>query len=128
MRTYCIAQGTLLSALLLLLLLSRFSRVQLCATPWMAAHQVPPSLGFSSKNTVTPTLLLLQQLLSRLGVSGSVPVLGVPCKWGHTGRNFCDWLPLLSRICLELHGRGVSPLSLLSGLPLCGLKQSCPFL
>ena len=31
----------------LLLLLSRFSRVQLCATPWMAAHQVPPSLGFS---------------------------------------------------------------------------------
>ena len=33
--------------LLLLLLLSRFSRVQLCATPEMAAHQAPPSLGFS---------------------------------------------------------------------------------
>ena len=33
--------------LLLLLLLSRFSRVQLCATPWTAAHQAPPSLGFS---------------------------------------------------------------------------------
>ena len=32
---------------ILLLLLSRFSRVQLCATPWMAAHQAPPSLGFS---------------------------------------------------------------------------------
>ena len=47
MRTYYIAQGTLLSALLLLLLLSRFSRVQLCATPWTAAHQAPPSLGFS---------------------------------------------------------------------------------
>ena len=31
----------------LLLLLSHFSRVRLCATPWMAAHQVPPSLGFS---------------------------------------------------------------------------------
>ena len=31
----------------LLLLLSRFSRVQLCATPWMTAHQAPPSLGFS---------------------------------------------------------------------------------
>jgi len=31
----------------LLLLLSRFSRVQLCATPWTAAHQAPPSLGFS---------------------------------------------------------------------------------
>ena len=32
---------------LLLLLLSRFSCVRLCATPEMAAHQAPPSLGFS---------------------------------------------------------------------------------
>ena len=30
-----------------LLLLSHFSCVQLCATPQMAAHQAPPSLGFS---------------------------------------------------------------------------------
>ena len=29
------------------LLLSHFSRVRLCATPQMAAHQAPPSLGFS---------------------------------------------------------------------------------
>ena len=35
------------SAFLLLVLLSRFSRVQLCATPETAAHQAPPSLGFS---------------------------------------------------------------------------------
>ena len=33
--------------LLLLLLLSHFSRVWLCVTPQMAAHQAPPSLGFS---------------------------------------------------------------------------------
>ena len=33
--------------MLLLLLLSRFSRVQLLATPWIAAHQAPPSMGFS---------------------------------------------------------------------------------
>ena len=33
--------------LLLLLLLSHFSHVQLCATPEKAAHQAPPSLGFS---------------------------------------------------------------------------------
>ena len=32
---------------LLLLLLSRFSRVRLCATLEMAAHQAPPSLEFS---------------------------------------------------------------------------------
>ena len=28
-------------------MLSHFSRVRLCATPWTAAHQAPPSLGFS---------------------------------------------------------------------------------
>ena len=33
--------------LLLLLLLSHFSRVRLCATPQTAAHWAPPSLGFS---------------------------------------------------------------------------------
>ena len=32
---------------MVLLLLSRFSRVWLCATPQTAAHQAPPSLGFS---------------------------------------------------------------------------------
>ena len=32
---------------MLLLLLSRFSHVWLCATPETAAHQAPPSLGFS---------------------------------------------------------------------------------
>ena len=35
--------------LLLLLLLSRFSRVRLCATPWTAAYQAPPSMGFSGQ-------------------------------------------------------------------------------
>ena len=35
------------SSLLLLLLLSCFSCVRLCATPEMAAYQAPPSLGFS---------------------------------------------------------------------------------
>ena len=33
--------------ILLLLLLSRFNHVRLCATPWTAAHQASPSLGFS---------------------------------------------------------------------------------
>ena len=37
----------MLTLLLLLLLLSRFSCVRLCATPETAAHQAPPSLGFS---------------------------------------------------------------------------------
>ena len=37
----------LISFFMLLLLLSRFSRVRLCATPQTAAHQAPPSLGLS---------------------------------------------------------------------------------
>ena len=36
-----------ITSLLLLLLLSCFSRVRLCATPQTAAHQAPPSMGFS---------------------------------------------------------------------------------
>ena len=32
---------------MLLLLLSRFSHVRLCATPWTAAYQASPSMGFS---------------------------------------------------------------------------------
>ena len=46
--------------LLLLLLLSRFSRVQLCATPETAAHQAPPSLGFSRQETGVGCHFLLQ--------------------------------------------------------------------
>ena len=38
---------SLLILLLLLLLLSRFNHVWLCVTQWTAAHQPPPSLGFS---------------------------------------------------------------------------------
>ena len=40
-------QGSLLT--LPLLLLSHFSHVRLCATPQTAAHQAPPSLGFSGQ-------------------------------------------------------------------------------
>ena len=43
------APTRLLFPLLLLLLLSHFSRVRLCATPQTAAHQAPPPLGFSRR-------------------------------------------------------------------------------
>ena len=45
----CVTASSILLhvSLLLLLLLSRFSRVRLCATPETAAHQALPSLGFS---------------------------------------------------------------------------------
>ena len=40
--------------LLLLLLLSRFSRVQLCVTPWTAAYQASSSMGFSRQQYFSP--------------------------------------------------------------------------
>ena len=40
MRVYCIAPRTLL-------LLSHFSRVRLCETPWTAPYQASPSMAFS---------------------------------------------------------------------------------
>ena len=46
--------------LLLLLLLSCFSHVRLCATPQTAAHQAPSSLGFSGKNIGVGCHFLLQ--------------------------------------------------------------------
>ena len=39
--------GYIILLVLLLLLLSRFSCIRLCATPYTAAHQASPSLGFS---------------------------------------------------------------------------------
>ena len=44
--------GNLYYTLMLLLLLSRFSRVRLYATPETAAHQAPPSLGILQARTL----------------------------------------------------------------------------
>ena len=46
--------------MLLLLLLSRFSCVRLCATPETSAHQASPFLGFSRQDTGVGCHFLLQ--------------------------------------------------------------------
>ena len=46
--------------LLLLLLLSHFSRARLCATPETAAHQAPQPLGFSRQEHGVGCHFLLQ--------------------------------------------------------------------
>ena len=46
---------------LLLLLLSHFSCVRLCATPWTAAYQASPSMGFSRQEHWLLLLLLLSR-------------------------------------------------------------------
>ena len=49
-QTYAYQKGKRGEDKLLLLLLSRFSRVRLCATPWTVAHQAPPPMGFSRQD------------------------------------------------------------------------------
>ena len=64
----------------LLLLLSHFSCVRLCATPETGAHQAPPSLGFSSKNTGLGCHFPLQcmKVKSEREVAQSCPTLSHP--------------------------------------------------
>ena len=66
--------------LLFLLLLSHFSHVRLCATPQTAAHQAPPSLGFSRQEHGVGSHFLLQymKVKSESEVAQSCPILSDP--------------------------------------------------
>ena len=63
-----------------LLLLSHFSHVRLCATPQTAAHQASPSLGSPGKNTGVGCHFLLQcmKMKSESEVAQSCPTLATP--------------------------------------------------
>ena len=63
-----------------MLLLSQFSRVRLCVTPQTAAHQAPPSLGFSRQNTGVGCHFLLQcmKVKSESEVAQSRPTVRDP--------------------------------------------------
>ena len=65
---------------MLLLLLSHFSCVQICATPQMAAHQAPPSLGLSRQDTGVGCHFHLQcmKVKSKSEVTQSCPTLSDP--------------------------------------------------
>ena len=72
--------------LLLLLLLRRFSRVRLCATPQTAAHQAPRPWDFPGKNTGVGCIafsdygpIALLFLTCILGTSLDLPIL-VSCS------------------------------------------------
>ena len=68
------------SPMLLLLLLSRFSHVQLCATPQTAAHQAPLSLEFSRQEhwSGLPFPSPCMQVKSESEVAQSCPTLSDP--------------------------------------------------
>ena len=90
---------------LLLLLLSRFSCVRLCATPWTAAYQASPSMGFSrqehcahspSKKTYSkytpppsPTLPSSPHRVPYLGRKYSSPTSGRPGRGRGDTRGRC---------------------------------------
>ena len=64
----------------MLLLLNRFSRVRLCATPEMAAHQAPHPWDSPGKNTGVGCHVLLQSMKvkSESEVTQSCPTLRDP--------------------------------------------------
>ena len=67
-------------SLLLLLLLSHFSRVRLCATPETAAQQAPPSLGFSRQEhwSGLPFPSPMHEVKSEREVAQSCPTFNDP--------------------------------------------------
>ena len=54
---------------ILLLLLSHFSRVRLCVTPWTAAFQAPSSMGFSRQEYYTHQKKKTSKWIKDLNVS-----------------------------------------------------------
>ena len=60
------------------LLLSHFSRVRLCVTPWTAAHQAPPSLGFSRQEPWSGLPFPSPMHASESEVAQSCPTLSDP--------------------------------------------------
>ena len=74
----------------MLLLLSRFSYVRLCATPQTAAHQAPPSLGFSRQETGVGCHFLLQymKVKSESEVAQSCLTLSDPMDFSPPGSSF----------------------------------------
>ena len=91
----------LLRESLLLLLLSHFSRVRLCETPWTAAHHPWDSPG---KNTGVGCHLLLQRMKvkSESEVAQSYQTLSDPMDWTLPGSSIhgifqarvLEWVPL----------------------------------
>ena len=70
------------------ILLSRFSRVGLFATPWTVALQAPLSMGFTGKNTGVSCHVLLQGFFL---TQGSNPCLTSPALAGRFFTTSATW-------------------------------------
>ena len=92
----------------MLLLLRRFSRVRLCATPQTAAHQAPPSLGFSRQEHwsglpfPSPIAFLIVQLSHPYMATGKTRAL---TTWTFVGKVMCLHFNMLSRLVIAFLSR-----------------------
>ena len=86
-------------------LLSHFSRVRLCATPWTAAHQAPRPWDSPGKNTGVGCHFLLQcrKVKSESEVAQSCPTLSDPMDGSLPGKSTG-----VGRHCLLLN-TGIGP-------------------
>ena len=91
----------------MLLLLSRFSHVWLCATPWTAAHQALPSLGFSRQEHWSglpfPSPMhesekwkWSRSVMSRLPATPRTAAYQAPPSMGFSRQKYWSWVPLPS--------------------------------
>ena len=97
--SYSCNEKTLSYWLLLLLLLSRFSHVWLCATPWAAVYQAPPCIGFSRQEYWSglpfPSPILLTAAAAAAKLLQSCPTVRIhiqqptrlPRPWDSPGKN-----------------------------------------
>ena len=87
--------------LLLLLLLSHFSRVRLCPAPWTAAYQAPPPMGFSRQQywSGLPLPSLKQCYICYKNMT---KVMRVMCKWLESAKQYIKmsgfFFPLFSTL------------------------------
>ena len=73
--------------MLLLLLLSRFSRVRLFTTPWTAAYQASPSMGSSRQEKEIPYSKFSMSLVNAGKVNPEVYIKRILCPWDSPGKN-----------------------------------------
>ena len=88
----------------IMLLLSRFSHVRLCATPWTAAHQAPLSTGFSRQEYWSGLPFPSPTMLSRL------VIFFLP----RSKHLLISWLQLPSAMILETKNIKVVTVSIVS--------------
>ena len=116
----------------LLLLLSHFSRVQLCATPQTAAHQAPPSLGFSRQEHWSwlpfPSLIklgLLNCIISSINLYQIEVKLPIPHIQGALSTlSYGTFISNVNHKCMMPIQVINSKISLLTFFPVCGCMQT----